>query len=176
MLWRVRIYWIGALWSSCQVRLSMNLGLIAQVWDWRGWHRQNVHRSIKLISPGIRVYHCNEKVDIDLCRWTNLAVFLPKGGGGRVVAYFALLPTKNCFALHRAYTAYVRPVVELCTIVVVFSPQKKKGIELLDKVQNNFTRKTIIRYKGFFYYYFCFQTLKFETGFWISILLVHIEL
>lgn len=48
-----------------------------------------------------------------------------------------------------AYKAYVRPILEYGT--PVFNPQKCKLIALLEKVQNNFTQKPMIRALGFLF-------------------------
>lgn len=67
----------------------------------------------------------------------------------RTFQIFKGLSTKNKKALTMAYTTYIRPIVESGSIV--FNPYKKKDIIVLEKVQNNFTRKLLIRVGGFHY-------------------------
>lgn len=67
----------------------------------------------------------------------------------RTFHIFKGLSTNNRNVLMLAYTTYIRPIVESGT--TVFNPHKKKDIILLERVQNNFTRKLLIRVGGFFY-------------------------
>lgn len=67
----------------------------------------------------------------------------------RTYQIFKGLTTRNKAVLIRAYKSYVRPLVESST--TVFSPSRKNLINALEKVQNNFTRKVLIRTGGFLY-------------------------
>uniref|UniRef100_A0A0N4WH65 RNA-directed DNA polymerase from transposon BS n=1 Tax=Haemonchus placei TaxID=6290 RepID=A0A0N4WH65_HAEPC len=62
---------------------------------------------------------------------------------------FRALTTRNPSVLLQAFKVYVRPLVEYGT--VVFSPHKRKIIDKIEKVQNSFTRKLMIRVVGFMY-------------------------
>lgn len=70
-------------------------------------------------------------------------------GNMMVSKLFRALSTKKPEALICAYKSYVRPLLEYGT--PVFSPYKRASIEKLEKVQNNFTRKLMIRMLGFLY-------------------------
>ncbi|XGW28756.1 hypothetical protein V3C99_008503 [Haemonchus contortus] len=61
----------------------------------------------------------------------------------RIYNLFKTLQSKNPAILLKAYKAYVRPIVESGTSV--FFPFKKKDVQLLESVQNSFTRKLILR-------------------------------
>ena len=62
---------------------------------------------------------------------------------------FRALSTNNPIVLIKAFKTYVRPILEYGT--VVFNPYKAKNILALEKVQNSFTRKVLIRSIGFSY-------------------------
>ncbi|EYC26747.1 hypothetical protein Y032_0010g946 [Ancylostoma ceylanicum] len=62
---------------------------------------------------------------------------------------FKILKTKDVNVLIRAYKTYIRPIMESGT--TVFNPYKQKDIDLLESVQNNFTRKVFIRCSGIDY-------------------------
>ena len=68
---------------------------------------------------------------------------------GVVHNLFRSLSTRNTSVLIKAYKTYVRPILEYGTSV--FSPHKKKSAVKLEKVQNSFTRKLLIRKEGFVY-------------------------
>ena len=61
----------------------------------------------------------------------------------RTYNIFKALKTKDPKVLIKAYKTYVRSVVENGT--TVFNPYKRKDIEFLESVQNNFTRKLVMR-------------------------------
>ena len=61
----------------------------------------------------------------------------------RTYNIFKALKTKDPKVLIKAYKTYVRSVVENGT--TVFNPYKRKDIEFLKSVQNNFTRKLVMR-------------------------------
>lgn len=67
----------------------------------------------------------------------------------RVCNLFRCLVTSNENILLRAYKMYIRPILEYGT--PVFGPTKVKNIEVLDKVQNSFTRKLLLRSRQFDY-------------------------
>jgi ribonuclease P/MRP protein subunit RPP40 len=56
---------------------------------------------------------------------------------------FRMFQTSSKDVLLKAYKTYVRPLVEYCT--PVWSPQLKKDIDLLEKVQRYFTRRLFAR-------------------------------
>ncbi|EYB84090.1 hypothetical protein Y032_0323g2497 [Ancylostoma ceylanicum] len=62
---------------------------------------------------------------------------------------FKILKTKDVNVLIRAYKTYIRPIMESGT--TVFNPYKQKDIDLLESVQNNFTRKVFMRCSGIDY-------------------------
>ncbi|EYC30086.1 hypothetical protein Y032_0005g2442 [Ancylostoma ceylanicum] len=62
---------------------------------------------------------------------------------------FRGLITRNSAVLLKAYKAYVRPILEYGT--PVFSPFTCKSIKRLERVQNTFTRRLMIRTIGFHY-------------------------
>ncbi|EYC27034.1 hypothetical protein Y032_0009g483 [Ancylostoma ceylanicum] len=62
---------------------------------------------------------------------------------------FRSISSKNPRIFLQAYKSYVRPILEYGT--VVFNPQKKKLVDKLERVQNCFTRKLMIRESGFAY-------------------------
>lgn len=64
----------------------------------------------------------------------------------RIYNLFKALRTKDPQVLVKAYKTYVRPVVENGT--AVFNPFLKKDIARLENVQNNFTRKLVLRCSG----------------------------
>lgn len=64
----------------------------------------------------------------------------------RAVIVGQRVPTEE---LTMAYTTYIRPIIESGSIV--FNPYKKKDINVLEKMQNNFTRKLLVRVGGFHY-------------------------
>ncbi|EYC10973.1 hypothetical protein Y032_0053g2399 [Ancylostoma ceylanicum] len=66
---------------------------------------------------------------------------------GIMVKLFEALPTRNSVILLLAFKTYVRPLLEYGT--VIFCPYKRKLVEKLEKVQNNSTRKLLIRTVGF---------------------------
>lgn len=66
-----------------------------------------------------------------------------------VFKLFRALSTSNSAVLLWAYKTYVRPLLEYGT--PVFSPFKRRVIEMLERVQNCFTRKLMIRALGFVY-------------------------
>ena len=89
-------------------------------------------------------FHYNNKLDfsehiISRCKLANL----------RTYQIFRGIAIKNKKVLLRAYKTYVRPLVESGT--TVFCPYKKKYIQAIEKVQNNFTRKLLLRIGGFLY-------------------------
>lgn len=53
------------------------------------------------------------------------------------------LRTKNPSTLVKAYTVYIRPILDFGT--TVYSPHLKKDIASIDRVQNFFTRKVFLR-------------------------------
>lgn len=67
----------------------------------------------------------------------------------RTYSLFKALKTRDVGTLVKAYKTYVRPLVESGT--TVFSPSLKKDINLLESVQNNFTRKLVLRCSGIDY-------------------------
>ena len=67
----------------------------------------------------------------------------------RTYQIFKGLNIANEKALLLAYKAYVRPLVESST--TVFNPLSKRHIYALERVQNNFTRKLLIRVNGYSY-------------------------
>ena len=67
----------------------------------------------------------------------------------RIYSLFKVLRTRDSHTLLKAYKTYIRPIVESCT--TVFSPYKKKDINLLESIQNNFTRKLLMRCSGLSY-------------------------
>ena len=75
--------------------------------------------------------------------------FLYRKAVARTFLIFKGLSTKDRNILLRAYKTYVRPIVEVGS--VVYCPHKKADKALLEKVQNNFTRKLLIRNGGFLY-------------------------
>ena len=62
---------------------------------------------------------------------------------------FRALSTRNPTTLLKVYKLYNLPILEYDD--VVFCPYKKKFIAKLEKVQNSFTRKLMIRSVGFMY-------------------------
>lgn len=62
---------------------------------------------------------------------------------------FKALDTKRSDILLRAYKTYVRPLVEYGT--TVYSPNTKRDSNLVERIQNNFTRKVLIRKGGYTY-------------------------
>lgn len=62
---------------------------------------------------------------------------------------FRALKTKDPLVLIKAYKTYIRPILEYGTSV--YSPHKKILIRTLEKVQNDFTRKLMLRVHGFNY-------------------------
>lgn len=76
---------------------------------------------------------------------------------------FRGLSTRNPILLVQAYKAYIRPLLE--SGIVVFNPSKVASVKTLEKVQNNFTRKIMIRTVGFLYEQIpCSNTRKFNLG------------
>ncbi|XGW32188.1 hypothetical protein V3C99_010399 [Haemonchus contortus] len=67
----------------------------------------------------------------------------------RTFQIFKGLSLANKGALLCAYKSYVRPLVESST--TVFNSKKRKHVYALEKVQNNFNRKLLIRLGGFLY-------------------------
>ena len=67
----------------------------------------------------------------------------------RTYNLFKATTSRNASILIKAYKTYVRPIVECAT--TVFSPCKKKDINFLETVQNNFTRKLAMRCSGLSY-------------------------
>lgn len=67
----------------------------------------------------------------------------------RTANIFRALTTKNKSILLKVYKTYVRPLVE--SSASVFAPYKKKDICRMEKVQNNFTRKLLLRTNSFLY-------------------------
>lgn len=68
---------------------------------------------------------------------------LVKKAGYRIYNLFRALKSNQPEIYIRAYKTYVRPIVE--SGITVFNPTKKKDIELLESVQNSFTRKLMMR-------------------------------
>lgn len=64
----------------------------------------------------------------------------------RTYNLFKALKSKDPKILIRAYKTYIRPIVESGT--TVFNPHLKKDIRFLESVQNNFTRKLMLRCSG----------------------------
>lgn len=62
---------------------------------------------------------------------------------------FKGLTIKNSAVLLQAFKTYVRPLLEYGT--AVFNPYKRKNIDKIERVQNSFTRKLMIRSMGFLY-------------------------
>lgn len=67
----------------------------------------------------------------------------------RTYNLFKAVRSRNPATLIKAYKTYVRPLLETGT--TVFSPYKKKDIDLLESAQNNFTRKLAMRCSGLSY-------------------------
>lgn len=67
----------------------------------------------------------------------------------RTYHIFKGLSSKNKAVLLRAYKTYVRPIVESST--TVFNPCWKRDIYCIERVQNNFTRKLMVRTGDFRY-------------------------
>lgn len=67
----------------------------------------------------------------------------------RVHNIFRVLHTKDLTTLIRVFKLYIRPILE--SNVVIFSPYKRKDILALERVQNMFTRKLLLRCYGFSY-------------------------
>ena len=65
----------------------------------------------------------------------------------QIYCLFKALRTKNVAIMIKAYKTYVRPIMEYGT--TIFNPHKKSLINMIEKVQNNFTRKLMIRTVGF---------------------------
>ncbi|EYB81592.1 hypothetical protein Y032_0378g284 [Ancylostoma ceylanicum] len=61
----------------------------------------------------------------------------------QIYCLFKALRTKNVAIMIKAYKTYVRPIMEYGT--TIFNPHKKSLINMIEKVQNNFTRKLMIR-------------------------------
>lgn len=67
----------------------------------------------------------------------------------RIFHIFKALTTRDKEVLLKAYKVYVRPLVE--SSCSVFSPAKQKDVLMIEKIQNNFTRKILLRNGGFLY-------------------------
>lgn len=67
----------------------------------------------------------------------------------RTYNLFKTIRTNNPKLLLKAYKIYVRSIVENGT--TVFYPYKNKDIKVIESVQNNFTRKLILRCTGLKY-------------------------
>lgn len=74
---------------------------------------------------------------------------LVKMANFRTYNIFKVLKSNNPDLLLRAYKSYVRPIAEFGT--TVFNPLKKKDIDMLERIQNNFTRKAVMRCFGMDY-------------------------
>ncbi|EYC32284.1 hypothetical protein Y032_0003g1495 [Ancylostoma ceylanicum] len=61
----------------------------------------------------------------------------------QIYCLFKALRTKNVAIMIKAYKTYVRPIMEYGT--TIFNPHKKSLINMIEKVQNNFTRKLMVR-------------------------------
>lgn len=61
----------------------------------------------------------------------------------RIYNLFRVLKSNIPEVYIRAYKTYVRPIVESGT--TVFNPTRKKDIDLLESIQNSFTRKLMMR-------------------------------
>lgn len=81
-------------------------------------------------------------VTSDLCISQHCRVLVKKANY-RIYNLFKVLKSKLPEVYIRAYKTYVRPIVESGT--TVFNPTKKKDADLLESVQNNFTRKLMMR-------------------------------
>lgn len=62
---------------------------------------------------------------------------------------FRVLSTKDAAVLLRTYKTYIKPILEYGPSL--FNPQKSKLVALLEKVQNSFARKLMVRRLGFIY-------------------------
>lgn len=89
-------------------------------------------------------FHYNDKLD-----FAEHCGLISRSALGKTYQIFKALSTRNKDVLLKAYKTYVRPIVESAT--TVFAPHKKKYIVQIEKVQNNFTRKLLLRTGSFLY-------------------------
>lgn len=109
---------------------------------------KNQTRTPTYTINGDQLNRVNEARDLgynvtsDLC-FSQHCRILVKKANCRIYNLFRALKSKLPEVYIRAYKTYVRPIVESGT--TVFNPTKKKDIDLLESVQNNFTRKLMMR-------------------------------
>lgn len=117
-------------------------------------HLGNNNPHIVYVLDGQRVSVATEVTDLGFS-YDNKLQFdkhcssLKKKANLQLLNLFRSLRTNNPSVLLKAYKTYIRPILEYGT--VIFFPKKKMLINMLESVQNSFTRKLLIRTRGFDY-------------------------
>lgn len=115
----------------------------------------NLNNPSRFNTEGNDISVVDSVVDIDsptTISWTSPSITqlcICRRAYARTYKIFKGFTTKNKDVLLKVFKTYVRSVLECGT--TVFFPWKKRDIEAFEQIQNNFTRKLMIRYGGFFY-------------------------